>query len=108
MTTREFAKAFYAEKEELLGEYFDPGTESEVGTLIRGLGLDARKAAVLRRIIDGVLSDALYTVLLGLDGAGSIGGVQARYTVQDEDGNLLTGGDLEGAAWEVFYGGDGG
>ena len=43
MTTLEFANAFYAEKEELLGAYFDQDTESEVGLLIRGLGLDARE-----------------------------------------------------------------
>ncbi|KWT68142.1 hypothetical protein APV28_3336 [Comamonas testosteroni] len=46
----------------------------------------------------------MYTLLLGLDGAASIGGEQQTYTLHDEDGNLISdGGELEAAAWEAFH-----
>ena len=38
-----------------------------------------------------VLTDTFYTLLLGLDGASSIGGVQHSYRVLDKDGVLICG-----------------
>jgi hypothetical protein len=61
--------------------------------------------AVLREVLDGVLTDTLYTVLLGLDGAASLGGEQRAYVLTDEDGTLLTrDGAIEAAAYECFHG----
>ena len=52
-------------------------------------------------------TDAFYTLLLGLDGAASIGDVQQMYQIRDEKGNpILDSGDLEVEAWEQFHGDD--
>jgi hypothetical protein len=53
--------------------------------------------------VDGVLTDAFYTLLLGLDGSASIGGVQQCYDLRDESGDKITGdGELEAAAFTHF------
>ncbi len=55
----------------------------------------------MRRIVDGILTDSLYTVLLGLDGAASIGGRQEMFDLRAEDGTRLSGsGILEALAYE--------
>jgi hypothetical protein len=57
-------------------------------------------------VLDGVLTDAFYTVLLALDGAASLGGRQVTYSLRDEGGREPTGsGEIEAAAWERFHGG---
>ena len=104
MTPQEFAACVAREKEDLLATYFDPESGSAVASQISAMGLSAGQAKVLRMILDGTLTDAFYTLLLGLDGAASIGGVQSDYELRAEDGTLLTGGELEGAAWEHFHG----
>jgi hypothetical protein len=53
--------------------------------------------------LDAVLRDAFYTVLLGLDGEAQIGGHQETYEITDENGNILTGGEIESYAWEYFH-----
>jgi hypothetical protein len=59
----------------------------------------------MREVLDAALTDTMYSLLLGLDGAASIGGDQQAYKIQDEDGNLLsTCGELEAAAHKVFHG----
>ena len=55
--------------------------------------------------LDGVLRDAFYTLLSGLDGAGAIGDVQHAYCLHAEDGAPIGEcGDIEAAAWECFHG----
>ena len=105
MTPAEFAAAFVEEKRLLLRSYF-AGTKTAVGADIKALGLAPEKRKALRSILDAVLTDAFYTVLLALDGAGSLGGEQVSYSLRDEHGNELTGGEIEGEAWEQFHGGD--
>ncbi|MCS0082917.1 hypothetical protein NDJ28_10740 [Vibrio alginolyticus] len=51
--------------------------------------------------MDDSLTDALYTILLGLDGCASIGRHQIGYKLQDELGRELTG-DLEELAYEAL------
>jgi hypothetical protein len=36
-----------------------------------------------------------------------LGGEQVTYSLRDEDGNELTGGEIEASAWEQFHGADG-
>jgi hypothetical protein len=48
------------------------------------------------------LTDALYTILLDLDGCALIGKHQIDYKLQDESGRELTG-ELEGLAYEALY-----
>jgi hypothetical protein len=95
---------FVRQKEDMLSAYFDPESGSSVTPQIAEMGLSEEQAKALRTILDGSLTDAFYTMLLGLDGAVSIGGLQSDYELRAEDGALLTGGELEAAAWEHFYG----
>jgi len=103
MTPKEFVACFAREKDELVREYMD-GTESAGAALVAELKLPPAKAAKCRAILDSLLTDAFYTVLLALDGAASLGGKQMAYSVRDEKGKELAGGELEGHAWERFHG----
>jgi hypothetical protein len=102
MTPKDFVEGFFQLKQELLDTYFKSQPDSAVGAQIASLCLSPSQQATLKEILDGALNDALYTVLLGLDGEASIGGVQEAYELYDESGNLLTGGEIEGWAGERF------
>ncbi len=113
MTSKDFVKAVYAEKVNLLDVYFerkpnpyaDITPKSEVAELIAKLKLDKEQNAILLKILNGALRDSLYTLLLALDGSASIGDEeQQMFDLKDEDGNKLTGGELEGYAYEYFHG----
>lgn len=104
MTPQEFVASVAREKEGMLSMYFDPESGAAVATQIAALELSDEQTKALRMILDGSLTDAFYTMLLGLDGAASIGGVQSDYELRAEDGTLLTGGVLEAAAWDQFHG----
>lgn len=103
MTGDEFVRLCFAEKEATLGEYLSAGSQTKVAALIRELipaGADQKK---LRELLDTVMTESWYTMLLALDGSASLGGEQMTYEIRDEDGNLLNEcGELEAAAWEVF------
>jgi hypothetical protein len=50
-----------------------------------------------------VLTDTFYTLLLGLDGSASIGGIQQTYKIYGEDGKLISDcGEIEAEAAEAF------
>ena len=102
MNTEEFVKAFYKEKQDFLTEYLSKNSESEVGQLIKSLNLSEQQTQTMKKIMDGTLTDIFYTILLGLDGCASIGGIQEMYDLKDEDGNQLNG-EIEGYAYEYFY-----
>jgi hypothetical protein len=103
MTPAQFVGLFAKEKRAMLGSYLsDPDTA--VGAQIKAMDLSAKELKALRAVLDGVLTDAFYTVLLALDGAASLGGKQVTYSLRDEDGNELTGGEIEASAWERFHG----
>ena len=113
MTPQDFAKAFYDEKENLLDIYFerkpypyaDVAPKSDVAELIKRLNLDKEQKDILFQILDGTLRDTMYTILLALDGAASLGNeMQQMFGLTDEDGNNLTEGKLEGHAYEYFHG----
>ncbi len=52
--------------------------------------------------MDGTLTDIVCTILLGLDGCASIGGIQELYDLKDENGNQLSG-EIERYAYEYFH-----
>ena len=105
MTPEQFARAIAEEKNTLIGSYFASDAGTIVGQQVASLQLSAEQREVLRRIIDGALTDMCYTILLGLDGAASLGSLQQQeFGLSDEEGNPLTGGELEAAAYEVFHG----
>lgn len=104
MTAEEFAGLFGKEKSSLLDRYFGAKSETAVGKVIASLSLSPEQIVGLRQVIDGVLTDSFYTVLLALDGCASLGGKQIDYELKDEDGNILTGaGEIEAAAWQEFH-----
>ncbi|ANF52338.1 hypothetical protein A0O34_18250 [Chryseobacterium glaciei] len=107
MTTEEFIKNFYQEKQNILNSSFD--TQSEYRTLvsikIEELNLNEVQSEKLKEIISDLLTDSFYTILLGLDGSASIGDSQESFKIYDEEDNLISeGGDLEGLAYEYFHG----
>ena len=103
MTAAEFAQLCRLEKDQMLESYLADCGESRVSAGIASLGLDGDQMKKLAEVIDGVLTDTFYTLLLALDGGASLGGVQQVYRVHDEQGHLLSEcGDLEAAAFEVF------
>lgn len=103
MTPAQFVGLFVKEKRELLSSYLTD-SDSAIAAQIKELDLSPKDRRTLKAILDGILTDAFYTVLLALDGAGSLGGKQATYSLRDEKGHELTGGEIEAAAWERFHG----
>jgi hypothetical protein len=104
MTSKDFVIGFLKEKEYFLDLYFDDRIETEVKSKINQLNLDKEKKELLKQIFDAVTTDVMYTILLGLDGCAQIGGVQEDYKIFDRLGNELTGGEIEGHAYEYFHG----
>ena len=104
MTAKEFVELFYNEKNQLLKQYFNNPNSTEVGLKIDNLGLTVEQIAKMQDIIDTVLTDVMYTTLLGLDGEASIGNVQHTYELCDENGCELTNcGEIEQYAYEYFH-----
>ena len=102
MTTKEFVEAFYNEKQSFLKEYISENSETEVGLLIKSLNLTGKQNEIMKEVLDTTLTDIFYTILLGLDGCASIGGIQEMYELKDENGNQLSG-EIEGYAYEYFH-----
>ena len=104
MDADDFARLCRIEKDSLLNTYFDEGVETAVGVRLREMQLDEKMHAFLRDILDGALTDAFYGLLLGIDGAASIGGMQQCFELRDESGNRIGGnGELESAAFSQFH-----
>lgn len=105
MNADEFVSKWRREKDALLSQFTNPSSGSAVATLIAGLGLSKEQEAGVTQVIDAALTDTIYTLLLGLDGAASIGGVQEPFGVVTEKGALNSRpGELESAAWRHFHG----
>jgi len=104
MNTEQFAKLFRTTKDELISEYSN-GNGTSVSKRIAALNLSAQQKSEIIGILDDALTDALYTSLMGLGGAASIGGVQQGYTISDEEGRVICradDGELEASAWLAF------
>jgi hypothetical protein len=65
MTSEEFVKGFYLEKENFLELYFSTHPTTKVGSAIIGLNLNEEQLARLKSILNGALTDMCYTILLG-------------------------------------------
>jgi hypothetical protein len=105
MTPEEFVKGFYLEKQDFLDQYFNnSNATTHVSALISELNLDEEGMQKIKTILDNVLTDVFYTILLGIDGAANIGGSQHMYKLLDEEDNKLTGsGEIEAFAYEYFH-----
>lgn len=108
MTTKEFVKAFHSEKQDLLKAYLSNNSQSEVSLLINSLNLTKEQTETLKKVLNSSFTDIFYSILLGLDGCASIGGLEQQpFDIFDEDGNQLCGGKLigevEALAYEYFH-----
>ena len=102
MGPKEFVHNFYLQKEDLLATYIDPNEETSVGELIKSMQLNQEQFQILKQVLDNCLTDGFYAILLGLDGAASIGNEQHDYKILNENGAEISGGDIESFAWEFF------
>lgn len=93
------------EKDSLLNTFTDTLGKSIIAQKIASLHLSSDQQAVLKDIVDDILVDTFYTLLLGLDGGTSMGGIQITYKIHDEEGNIISArGEIEAEAWEQFHG----
>lgn len=103
MTGKEFVKLCHDEKENILASYFAEDRESEVASILKSLIQAGVSKDELYRLVDTVMTDSYYTLLLGIDGAGSLGNTQKTYKLLDENGELLNPcGELEENAYSYF------
>ena len=100
MTAEEFVKNCYKEKENMKKIYFDKEKETYVGEQIKNIVSKGVSYEEVKELIDSVMNEAFYTMLLGLDGETSLGDVQMQYKIYDENDNLLDG--IESYAYELF------
>ena len=106
MNSDEFAKNFYIEKLMFLKSSFEeePKHPSAVNVKIKELELTDVQKGKLREVIDLLLDDVFYTILLGLDGESPIGNTQQVYKIYDQDDKLISDcGELEASAYEYFH-----
>jgi hypothetical protein len=103
MTGEQFVKLCYEEKKTILAEYFNPNSSSVVGKKISAITEQGISKDDLYDLLNLVLKENYYTLLLGLDGEASLGNTQMTYKLYDENGNLLNEcGELEAAAYRYF------
>ncbi|UKN03458.1 hypothetical protein K6119_08020 [Paracrocinitomix mangrovi] len=104
MTSEEFVKGFKDLKDDLIKEYLN-SQQTEVGKKIAELHLEDKSQ--IKSILDGALTDCMYSILLGLDGCASIGNnMQQPFQIKDENGQAVSEGDgtLEALAYDFFHG----
>jgi hypothetical protein len=84
MATREFVKACKEERDALLALYVGRSSASAVSAHLDAAGLSPAQRAEVVAALDTALTDAFYTMLMGIAGAGSLGGSQQEYRLADE------------------------
>ncbi|MBC3872916.1 hypothetical protein [Undibacterium flavidum] len=103
ITPEGFVQEFKDLKNYLVSNYFSGDSKISRIDKLQNAGLSEEQIEITKRIVNEALTDALYTVLLGLDGCASIGRHQINYKLFDEKSNELTG-ELESIAWEKLHG----
>ena len=105
MKAKEFVARWKAEKENLLSTYTKDSEDTHASAVIKSMDLSEEQKEKMREVIDTILTDTFYGLLLGLDGEAQIGGVQETFKIHDSEGNLISEcGELEAEAWEQFHG----
>jgi hypothetical protein len=103
MNAKEFVACWRIEKESLVVLFTDSSAKTIAGQKIQSLNLSDKQQVIMKEIVDSILTDTFYTLLLGLDGEASIGGVQHTYKISDEMGNLISDcGEIESEAFNQF------
>jgi len=100
MTAEEFVKNCYKEKENMQKIYFDKETEKYVGEQIKNIVSKGVSYEEVKELIDSVMNETFYTMLLGLDGETTLGDVQMQYKLFDENDILIEG--IESSAYDTF------
>lgn len=100
MTAEEFVKNCYKEKENMLKIYFDKEKETYVGEQIKNIVSKGIPNEEVKELIDSVMNETFYTMLLGLDGETSLGDAQMQYKLFYENDNLIEG--IESSAYDIF------
>lgn len=100
MTAEEFVNNCYKEKQEMLKIYFDKEKETQIGNQIKSIVSKGISNDEVKELVDSVMNEVFYTILLGLDGETSLGDIQIQYKIYDENDNLLEG--IESYAYDAF------
>ena len=106
ITPTDFVEEFYLLKQSYLTSISDSThSASYVNSLLQQMNLSSGQRVALMKLLDVAVTDILYTVLLGLDGAAQIGVKQVNYMVSDEQGNIVVCGDgeVEALAYKRFH-----
>lgn len=104
MNADDFVAAWRRERDELLSIFTDPASQSETARLFAELKLNPDQQAKLVMALGAALTDTFYTLLMGIDGAASVGGIQEQFRLSTSDGTLVANpGELEVAAYEHFH-----
>jgi len=102
MSAKQFVANWNTERKSLLQQFV--GGNTLASKQIAAMELSPLQIEQLQQVLDTVLTDTMYTLLLGLDGAASIGGTQQAYQIRDEAGNLVSdSGELEAEAFSQFH-----
>jgi hypothetical protein len=104
MNAKQFVRGWKKEKDELVRGFTNPRSGSLVSQKVAALKLSPKQRAAFAEIVDDMLTDAFYTLLMGLDGEASIGGRQVTYKIHDDKGKLISDcGEIEAEAYEQFH-----
>jgi hypothetical protein len=104
MNARTFVNCWKKERDTALDLYTSGKEVTAVSELIKEMQLTPAQSEKMGAVLDTVLTDAYYSLLIGLSGGGSIGGIQQSYKILDEDGNTIDEDDeIESEAWEAFH-----
>jgi hypothetical protein len=101
MNSETFVKNFFEEKQSLLNEYLK-GQDTSVAHKIKLMDLSEKQREILEEMLDDVLTDSFYSILLGLSGSASIGNTQKSYSIYDEDGVQIEADEIEEYAYSLF------
>lgn len=103
LTGEKFVELCFREKEDMLSDYFSSDSQTAVASIINELAANGVDKAALHELVNSVLNESFYTLLLALDGETSLSGEQICYKLFDEEDNLLNEcGEIEEAAYRFF------
>jgi hypothetical protein len=104
MDAETFAFACRRERDSMLALYSDASTATEVSGKLASANLSGAQKAIVLDAIGTILTDVFYSIILALDGASSLGGLQQNYRLLDEQGETISQGNgaLEAAAFKAF------
>ena len=103
MDGKDFVKLCFEEKENSLKQYFDDSYKAEVGKRINTLAQNGTNKDELYELINLVLRETYYTLLLALDGEAALGGKQLSCELLNQNGNVINQcGEIEAEAYKYF------